>query len=126
MLYEVITEICWTSEARFPLSSGYTATGEDSLPAFAGSPVKLSLRYRADLGQHWKLGLAGEKDPGEILFKGLKPQFTTTFLNYKGEGLLREAVVGSFRVRTGLGLANGVATGQGSLFRLNGFRNNFV
>ena len=46
---------------------------------------------------------------------------TTGFLRFSAKTAVREIVAGSYRIRTGLGLVNGLATGQGTLFSLGNF-----
>ncbi|MFZ5941514.1 MAG: hypothetical protein ACOYXB_13155 [Bacteroidota bacterium] len=115
-------ELILTSGIKSPLPAGFLPQGTDSLPAFRGSPVKFSLRLRGQAGAHWDWGAVAEKDPGETLLYRFRPQFGTAFLRYRGKTFLKEAVGGSYRIKTGLGLVNGLATGQGNAFTLNGFR----
>lgn len=117
-----VQELVVTGELKQPLPAGFMIPGEDSLPVFKGTPFKLSLRYKASYGKNLSWGISGEKDAGELLLRDHQPQFITGYLRYSGKGFLREALAGSYRIRTGLGLANGIATGQGSMFSINNFR----
>ncbi len=108
-------------EMKAPLPSGFRVAEGDTLPHFLGSPLRTPVRYRGSAGKSWDWGLVLEKDPGETLLSPHGVRYATGFLRFSAKTAVREIVAGSYRIRTGLGLVNGLATGQGTLFSLGNF-----
>lgn len=79
---------------------------------YAGTPGHVCFRYIWNMNDHIVLKIAGEKDPGEQFFKGKQPygfDFYAGSLCFKNIGLVKEAVVGDYRLNYGQGLALGSA-----------------
>lgn len=74
---------------------------------YAGTPFQSILRIRSQFGKRLSAGLTYEKDAGEKVFYGNKPQFLSGYLAYKGEGFLKQLVIGTYKMNHGLGLVNG-------------------
>ena len=74
--------------------------------SYLGSPWKILTRYSIRAGQ-----LAGgftlEKDQGEKLISGKPPipDFFSTFISYKGAGIIKKIIIGDYSVKFGQGLA---------------------
>jgi hypothetical protein len=105
----------------FPKSTGYTAgpaAGND--PVYAATPLKFNFRVRAGLKQKLSIGIAYDKDPGEQYFHGMRPEFASGYIHYRATGILRQLVLGSYRLNHGAGLVNGTGFFHSiSDFRLN-------
>lgn len=77
---------------------------------YLGNPLKLSFKYAFQSGEHFSMALAGEKDPGEQFFKGTQKQgfdHYSFFVNISKIGLLRNCVIGDYRLGFGQGLVLG-------------------
>lgn len=100
-------QVAWRSDRCLSPQAGYARDG-----AFAGDAWHHVLRYRLQQRQ-WQVALSAEKDAGEAwrhgypLFDALHGYVSrrSTATDSRRAGLwLRQAVVGHYRVRTGLGL----------------------
>lgn len=77
---------------------------------YLGSPLKLTLKYTFQSGEHFSMALAAEKDAGEQFFKGTQKQgfdHYAFFLNLKNIGVLKNLVIGDYRLNFGQGLIFG-------------------
>ena len=77
---------------------------------YSGTPGHVCFRYTWNMNDHIILKLAGEKDPGEQFFRGKQSygfDFYAGSLCLKNIGLIKEAVVGDYRLNYGQGLALG-------------------
>lgn len=77
---------------------------------YAGTPGHVCFRYTWNAADHIILKIAGEKDPGEQFFKGKQRygfDLYTGSLCFKNIGLVKEAVVGDYRLNFGQGLVLG-------------------
>lgn len=91
-----------------PEAEGYGIKAEDGFePAYAGSPLKTSLRFKSRMGRYFSMGLTYEKDAGESFLVDDKPEFLSAYVQYKGNRLIRQLVLGNFKLNHGLGLVNG-------------------
>ena len=92
----------------FPNSEGYL---EDSVSggktAYAGPPLKTTIRFRSHLWKNLSMALTYEKDAGELFLYQKRPQFLSGYLSYTGERFLKQLVVGNFQMNQGVGLVNG-------------------
>ncbi len=82
-------------------------TDKSGEKAFVGNRYKLYNRTEIESNKGFSSGFIAEKDPGEPIFnKYLKgPDMMTGYLHFsKSDFLLREAVVGQYRVSAGQGL----------------------
>ncbi len=92
----------------FPESIGYgTTSGTVMEPPYTASPLKTSIRIKVNNGRNLSLGMAYEKDAGERFFHGIQPEFVSGYINYRGNRIIRQIILGSFQVHHGLGLVNG-------------------
>lgn len=106
-------------ERIFPKPAGYSAAGDaGDKPAYLSTPLRFNFRIRARLTGRLSCGLAFDKDPGEPFFQGLRPEFVSGYMQYRGTGTLRRLVLGSYRLQHGLGLVNGT----GFMHTPSGFR----
>jgi hypothetical protein len=101
-------------EQQFPGSQAYVS--DDSARAidpdsyYPGSPQRYYFRYNFSWLGKIRIGIAGEKDPGEQFFRGAQSKgmdFYTAFLCLNNIGILRNLVIGNFRVSWGQGLTMG-------------------
>ena len=91
-----------------PEAIGYQSHQENrEAPAYAGSPIKTSIRIRTHVGQNLSMGLSYQKDAGEKYFQERQPEFISGYIRYHGYRLLKQLVVGNFQLHHGLGLVNG-------------------
>ncbi len=109
-------------EQGFPKSMGFLTN--DSLRAnnpesyYKGSPQRYYFRYNYTWFDKIKIGIAGEKDPGEQFFRG--PQsagmdFYAACLSLSNIGILKNMTIGNFRVSYGQGLTMGSGLTLGSV-----------
>ncbi len=109
-------------EQVFPVSLGYMA--DDSTRAvnpdayYPGSPQRYYFRYTYTWFDKIKVGIAGEKDPGEQFFKGAQAagmDFYTACISLNNVGILRNLVIGNFRASFGQGLTFGSGLSLGAV-----------
>jgi len=102
----------------FPLPSGYKATDSAGVVrAYPGSPQRFYFKYTWSYFDRIKIGIAGEKDPGEQFFRGAQKQgmdFYSYYLSLGNIGILKSLVIGNFRASFGQGLtmASGYSPGS--------------
>ena len=123
-------------EQSFPKSQGYLA--DDSARAvnpnsyYPGSPQRCYFRYNYIWFDKIRIGIAGEKDPGEQFFRGAQSggmDFYSAYLCFSNIGILKNLTIGNFRVSYGQGLTMGSGLSLGaapgfatSISRANGIR----
>jgi hypothetical protein len=91
-----------------PEADGYrVSTPDGSDPAYKGNSFKSCLRIKSHLGRNISMGLTYEKDPGEAFLVGTKPEFLSAYVQYNGNRLLRQFVLGNYKLNHGLGLVHG-------------------
>ena len=73
--------------------------------AFDSSGTGVTLKYLAEYGDSWSLGFTADNDAGEALRGGWVPDFISVYGSYRGDGMLRQLIVGDYTVRAGQGLA---------------------
>ena len=104
-----------------PIAEGYSSKNQ-SVPAYPGSPVKISGRVNYKKGNHWNAGISWEKDPGEAFIHQMRPEHIAGFIQYKGTGFLRNLILGNYRVHRGFGLVHGTGMNYGLMPVHNGFQ----
>lgn len=78
----------------------------DSLTHYGGPPLSAMLKYKASLGKKFSWHLTAEQDRGEPWFEhATTADFLSAGLQYKGDGIVRNVILGDFRMRFGQGLA---------------------
>ncbi|MCX6306068.1 MAG: hypothetical protein NT040_13985 [Bacteroidetes bacterium] len=109
-------------EQSFPKAMGYQAT--DSLLAanpgkyYPGNPQRYYFRYTWSWFDKLRIGLAGEKDPGEQFFRGAQANgmdFYAAYISLSKIGFLKNLTIGNFRVSYGQGLTIGSGLSLGSV-----------
>lgn len=109
-------------EQAFPKSAGYQT--EDSLKFanpdsyYRGSPQRYCFRYSYSWFDKIRIGLAGEKDPGEQFFRGAQKagmDFYSGYLSLGNLGVLKNLVIGNFRASFGQGLTFGSGFSLGAV-----------
>lgn len=95
------------SSRIFPASAGYKSGPDLNSPAFVGGPWHHTYRVRAGIGKKWHLGLCYEKDAGEKGWVSEAPPHLAGFLHFQGKGLVRDLVLGNYKLSHGLGLVSG-------------------
>lgn len=110
---------------KWPLSIAFVSN--DTLPAFyPGSPLKNSFRLKHSSGT-FNLGVAMEKDPGEMLLTDRRPDHLTGYLDWNPGSIIRQVIVGNFRMHSGLGLVHGLGfRGSGTGVKLQGYRTSYA
>ena len=89
------------------LYAGYTAISSEKQSAYPGSLWKTSLRLKKGLGKKGSMGVAYEKDPGEKYHWGNRPEHLCGYLEWKGNKVLEQIIVGTYRLNNGMGLIQG-------------------
>ncbi len=101
-------------EQSFPTAEGYLTN--DSLHLvnpglfYSGTPQKYYFRYTYSWFDKIKIGLSGEKDPGEQFFSGAQSagmDFYAGYFSLNNLGILRNLTLGNFRVSFGQSLTIG-------------------
>lgn len=120
----------------FPQASGYaepdSVQGDNPSKGYPGSPQRYYFRYNYSWFDKIRIGVAGEKDPGEQIFKGAQPygmDFYAAYLCLSNFGILKNLIIGNYKVSYGQGLTMGSGLSLGSvpgfttnLTALNGIR----
>ncbi|MFH0757615.1 MAG: helix-hairpin-helix domain-containing protein [Bacteroidota bacterium] len=92
----------------YPDAAGYRHDEQgENPPRYSGSPWKTSLRAAAGNGKKITMGVAYEKDPGENGFIGIRPEYLTGFVRYRGTRIIEQCILGCYRLQHGLGLVQG-------------------
>lgn len=99
---------------------------EDVEKGYIGSPQNVALRYQFKSTDHFFFGISAEKDAGEQWFKGSQKQGFDHYsisIALKNIGILKNAVIGDYRLNLGQGLAIGSAlmSGKGGSAQLRQF-----
>ncbi|MEI6684347.1 MAG: hypothetical protein WCO44_17105 [Bacteroidota bacterium] len=112
----------------FPSSAGFlqgdSARASKPDAFYRGSPQHYYFRFAYSWYDKVRIGIAGEKDPGEQFFRGGQPNgmdFYSGYLNLSNVGFLKTLTVGSFRASFGQGLTFGSGI---SLFSVPGLSMN--
>ena len=87
-------------------SKGYWKN-DDGKTAYAGSPLKLMIRYRFSAGRNLQWGYTTEKDAGEKVFSSSKPflnDYHSFYFSMEGSGRMESFVAGDFEINMGQGL----------------------
>jgi hypothetical protein len=82
----------------------------------SGSPYKVLLRYKAE-HRHWIAGFKAEKDAGEPFGGPIRPSgfdFYSAYAGYRGQGFIRQLLVGDYRISMGHGLLCNQSFSSGS------------
>ncbi len=87
------------------MQSGITRPSRDS--SHEGSPLKGCFRIRASNGRRLSLAATFQKDAGEPFFSGGRPEYLSGYLQFRGKGLFRQVLAGTYKLHHGLGLVNG-------------------
>jgi hypothetical protein len=90
----------------WPVSNAYT-DGDSIPPYYPGSPLKHSIRLKHSSGP-FAFGLAMEKDPGETFLLHRYPDHLTGYVSWEPGSIIRQVILGNFRLHGGLGLVHGL------------------
>lgn len=93
---------------------GYSPSDSNSTSRYLGSPLNLYTRYRYTYGTKFGYGITGQKDAGEQFFTGTQKQgfdFYSAHVFYRGNGFIKNAVIGDYTVNFGEGLILGSGYG---------------
>jgi len=78
-------------------------------PKYSGNLARMMVRFNMNFYKKWRMGINLEKDAGETF--GWNPErqklgfdHVSAFLEYKGNGILKSAIVGDFQAGFGQGL----------------------
>lgn len=78
----------------------------DSMNHYKGSPYSALLKYKGSLGKQFSWHVTGEQDRGEPWFEHAPvTDFFSAGVQYQGDGLVRNVIVGDYRMCFGQGLA---------------------
>jgi hypothetical protein len=100
-------------EQVFPVPVGYSDTlqsGEINATGYPGSPRHWSFRYSYSWYDKVRIGLAGEKDPGEAFTWNQETKgfdYLAGYLTIEKAGFLRRLIIGNFKALFGQGLTLG-------------------
>jgi hypothetical protein len=106
-------EIILTGIRDIERRKGYIIADTLTDPAvnhYAGSPLKLSLRYRFTYTNRLSIGINAEKDPGEQFFNGAQQNgfdFYSAHYFVRNPGLIKTFAAGDFQAAFGQGLTFG-------------------
>lgn len=115
-------ELLLRCEQGFPKAAGYKHG--DSIPAgkqgsyYLGNPQRYYFRYSYNWFDKIRIGVAGEKDPGEQFFRGsqsLGMDFYSGYINLSNIGILKNLTIGNFKASFGQGLTFGSGLSLGSV-----------
>lgn len=87
-------------------------------PGYPGDPQQYYFRYTYSYYDRLRIGLAGEKDPGEQFFRGAQSfgmDFYSGFISLTNTGFLKNLIVGNFRAGFGQGLTFGTGLSGGTM-----------
>ena len=98
-------------------SSSYNS--QTKTKGYEGSPIQQYTRYVGKFSDKLKLGFIADKDAGEAFFSGTNrygADFYSGFLEYSSNKVLKNMVLGDYRVRLSQGLLvwNGFSSGKSS------------
>lgn len=83
---------------------GYTRP--DTLTHYGGPPYSAMVKYKGAMGKRLSWHLTAEQDRGEPWFEhATTTDFLSAGLEYKGDDLVKNVILGDFRMRFGQGLA---------------------
>lgn len=100
--------ILWEGSTSLPLPEAFLKNDTIQPPSvFPGDPLRMKGRIRVEPSRYLTLGVAYEKDPGELFFTRMRPEFIAGFITYRGTRRIKHLMAGTFRVHHGLGLVNG-------------------
>lgn len=109
-------------EQTLPKSKGYimkdSLAGEMSGSGYLGSPQRFYFRYNYSWYNKIRVGVSGEKDPGEQFFLGAQRwgmDFYAGFINLSNLGVLKSLILGNYRASFGSGLTFGSGLSMGSM-----------
>lgn len=113
-------EVLWRTDAPLYCKKGFKRVSMEELKknpnkVYAGDRYKHAMRYAFNVGEHLKVGAMMEKDAGEI---GVDHK--AGYVMVKNMGVVKNAVVGSFRVSYGMGLAVNTSASFGKGMMLAG------
>ncbi len=107
-------DLLFRREESLPHPVGYrssdTVSGPVASPQYTGSPVRYQFRYAWKWFDHLRIGIAGEKDPGEQFLRGGQPNGFDHYAGYISLhrlGWLETLTMGHFRAGFGQGLTLG-------------------
>ncbi len=109
-------------DQSFPEPAGYRVP--DSLKTlhpgtwYKGHPQRYYFRSSYNWFDKIRMGVAGEKDPGEQFFRGAQPtgmDYYAAYLNLTNLGILKTLVIGNFKVAFGQGLTIGSGISLGTI-----------
>lgn len=109
-------------EQTLPEAKGYiksdTMGAASNNASYSGSPQRYYFRYNYAWYDKIRVGLSGEKDPGEQFFRGAQRSgmdFYAGFLSVGNLGILKNLIIGNFRAAFGTGLTFGSGLSMGSM-----------
>jgi len=105
----------------FPKSKGYlihdTASGQND-QGYPGDPQRYYFRYTYSYYDRLRIGVAGEKDPGEQFFSGVQSlgmDYYSGYISLTNTGILKNLTIGNFRAGFGQGLTFGTGLSGGTM-----------
>jgi hypothetical protein len=109
-------------EQSFPKSIAYldgdSARSLNPGSYYPGSPQQYYFRYNYSWFDKIRIGIAGEKDPGEQFFRGAQKNgmdFYSAYLSLSNIGILKNLTIGNFKASFGQGLTMGSGLSMGSV-----------
>lgn len=113
-------EVLWRTDAPLYCKEGFKAVSREVLKknpnkVYVGDRYRHALRYAFNMGEHLKAGAMMEKDAGET---GV--DYKAGYVMIKNTGVIKNAIVGSFRVSYGKGLTVSTSTSFGKGMMLAG------
>lgn len=109
-------------EQMLPLAKGFekpdSLGGENIGKAYYGNPQRYYFRYTYNWFDRVRIGLSGEKDPGEQFFRGAQKwgmDYYAGFICLSNLGFLKNLTIGNFRASFGQGLTFGAGLSTGSM-----------
>lgn len=109
MLTQGRSEISTRFDVPLYRRAGYNPRTQSELDAhpsryYMGSALYHNLRYNYRYGTRLSWGLSAEKDAGEPLFVGTRPDYLSAYVLVSDMGVLKNLVLGNYRLRFGQGL----------------------
>jgi len=105
----------------FPKSKGYLIHDTANVlgdAGYPGDPQRYYFRYTYSYYDRLRIGMAGEKDPGEQFFGGAQSSgmdYYSGFISLTNTGILKNLTIGNFRAGFGQGLTFGTGLSGGAM-----------
>ena len=95
------------AKTSFPQAKGYSSPSAGKGAAYLGMPVSLYSRYHLEIPGKFEIGFIADNDAGEEFFRGSNKigfDYYSGYISWKGQGIIRQVIVGDFLLGIGQGV----------------------